>query len=134
MPPFVGGCPSPRTVSNWAARTPEGFLFSVKVPQIITHEKVLKDCDAELKQFLDTMNILGPKLGPIVFQFPYFNTSIFRDRHEFLDRLVPFLTKRPQGHRFAVEIRNRTWLDVEFASFLRDQKIRLHCAARSWRR
>src|SRR5258708_16862838 len=28
------GCPSARTVNNWAARTPEGFIFSVKVPQI----------------------------------------------------------------------------------------------------
>jgi hypothetical protein len=41
------------------------------------------------------MDILGPKLGPIVFQFPFFNLGIFRDRHEFLDRLVPFLTKLP---------------------------------------
>ena len=28
------GCPSARTVNNWAARTPEDFIFSVKVPQI----------------------------------------------------------------------------------------------------
>jgi uncharacterized protein YecE (DUF72 family) len=30
-------CRTARTVSNWAARTPEGFIFSVKVPQTITH-------------------------------------------------------------------------------------------------
>src|SRR5258707_5374065 len=41
-------CPTPRTVSNAAARTPENFVFSVKVPQTITHAKVLLDCDAEL--------------------------------------------------------------------------------------
>jgi len=35
------GCPSATTVNNWAARTPEDFVFSVKVPQIITHEKTL---------------------------------------------------------------------------------------------
>jgi uncharacterized protein YecE (DUF72 family) len=35
------GCPSARTVNNWAARTPEDFIFSVKVPQIITHERAL---------------------------------------------------------------------------------------------
>src|SRR5437660_4217761 len=45
------GCPSPRTVNNWAARTPEGFVFSVKVPQTITHEKVLVDqVDYEVSQ------------------------------------------------------------------------------------
>src|SRR5207249_10144483 len=32
------GCPSPRTVNNWAARTPEGFIFSVKVPQLCGDE------------------------------------------------------------------------------------------------
>jgi Protein of unknown function DUF72 len=62
-------CPTDRNVGNWAARTPEGFVFSVKVPQVITHEKVIMDCDADLKQLLDTMDVLGPKLGPIVFQF-----------------------------------------------------------------
>jgi uncharacterized protein YecE (DUF72 family) len=35
------GCPSANTVNNWSARTPEDFIFSVKVPQIITHEKAL---------------------------------------------------------------------------------------------
>src|SRR5437762_9808255 len=44
------GCPSPRTVNNWAARTPEGFIFSVKVPQVITHEKVLVDCGSEFEE------------------------------------------------------------------------------------
>src|SRR5882757_1036247 len=55
-------CPSARTVANWEARTPEGFIFSVKVPQAITHDKVLVGCDAELEEFLQTMARLGPKL------------------------------------------------------------------------
>ncbi len=117
------GCPTARTVNNWGARTPEGFIFSVKVPQVITHEKVLADCDADLKEFLDTMSVLGPKLGPIVFQFPFFSRSVFRDRHEFLDRLVPFLAKLPNSHKFAIEMRNRDWLDAEFANLLRDHRI-----------
>jgi len=28
------GCPSTNTVNNWSARTPEDFIFSIKVPQI----------------------------------------------------------------------------------------------------
>lgn len=126
------GCPSARTVNNWAARTPEGFVFSVKVPQIITHEKTLLDCEAEFTEFLQTMDILGPKLGPVVFQFPFFKRSIFRDRHEFLDRLIPFLTELPEGHNFAIEIRNRDWLDAEFANLLRNHKIALVLQDRSW--
>lgn len=126
------GCPSARTVNNWGARTPKGFIFSVKVPQIITHEKALADCDMDLKEFLDTMGILGPKLGPIVFQFPFFNRSIFRDRHEFLDRLVPFLAKLPNSQKFAIEMRNRDWLDAEFADLLRDHRIALVLQDRSF--
>jgi uncharacterized protein YecE (DUF72 family) len=124
-------CPPARTVSNWASRTPEGFVFSVKVPQTITHEKVLVDCDADLKQFLDTMDILGKKLGPIVFQFPFFSRSAFRDRHEFLDRLVPFLKKLSDAYKFAIEIRNRTWLDAQLANLLRDHRIALVLQDRS---
>jgi len=40
-------CPSPRTVTNWASKTPPGFIFSVKMPQTITHDKALANCDAE---------------------------------------------------------------------------------------
>lgn len=47
-------CPPTRTVEGWARKTPEKFIFSVKVPQIITHEKVLVDCDSEFDQFVDT--------------------------------------------------------------------------------
>src|SRR4029077_18654180 len=125
-------CPSAQTVQNWAARTPDNFIFSVKIPQSITHEKALGDCEVELAEFLKTMDILGNKLGPIVFQFPFFNRSAFRDRHEFLDRLVPFLAKLPDRYKFALEIRNRNWLDSEFANLLRDRKIALVLQDRSW--
>jgi uncharacterized protein YecE (DUF72 family) len=110
---------------------PEGFIFSVKVPQVITHEKVLKGCDADWAQFLDSMDLLGKKLGPIVFQFPFFSRSAFRNRHEFLDRLVPFLRKLPDSHKFAIEIRNPDWLDAELANLLRDQRIALVLQDRS---
>src|SRR5882762_6766779 len=49
------GCPSPRTVNNWAARTPEDFIFAVKIPQVVTHEKALVDCDSEFEEFVKTM-------------------------------------------------------------------------------
>jgi uncharacterized protein YecE (DUF72 family) len=125
-------CPSVSTVKGWNSKTPDNFIFAVKVPQTITHDKILVDCDSELKEFLDTMGILGTKLGPIVFQFPFFSRGIFRDRHEFLDRLVPFLKKLPVDHKFAVELRNKNWLDAELANFLRDHQIALVLQDRSW--
>jgi uncharacterized protein YecE (DUF72 family) len=125
-------CPSEATVRGWAAKTPDNFIFSAKAPQTITHEKVLVDCNAELKQFLDTMAILGNKLGPIVFQFPYLNRAVFKDRHEFTDRLLPFLKKLPTGNRYGVELRNKNWLDAEWASLLRDYHVALVLQDRSW--
>jgi uncharacterized protein YecE (DUF72 family) len=118
-------CPTPRTVSNWAARTPENFIFSVKVPQTITHDKVLLDCARELQEFLKTMDILGPKLGPTVFQFPAFDRWKFPTQKHFLDVLTPFLKNLPRDKKFAVEIRDRNWLDATLAEILRERSIAL---------
>jgi uncharacterized protein YecE (DUF72 family) len=119
------GCPSASTVNNWSARTPEDFIFSVKVPQIITHEKVLVDCDAEFEEFVKTMDILGPKLGPMVFQFPSFDRWKFPKQDSFLAVLVPFLKKLPTDHKFVIEVRNKTWLDAKFADVLREHNVAL---------
>ena len=82
--------PAPTTVERWARKTPDGFLFTAKVPQVITHGKVLVDCATEFRQFIDTMELLGPeKLGPLVFQFSYFNNAAFTSWAEFVARLKP---------------------------------------------
>jgi uncharacterized protein YecE (DUF72 family) len=65
--------PARTTVKGWYAKTPTNFTFALKVPQAITHEKCLVDCDDDLKLFLDTAGELREKLGPMVFQFAYFN-------------------------------------------------------------
>jgi uncharacterized protein YecE (DUF72 family) len=53
------------------------------MPQVITHEKLLVDCGAELGEFLNSMSILGEKLGPLVLQFAYFSKSVFRSQKDF---------------------------------------------------
>ena len=124
--------PSASTVNGWARKTPEHFIFAVKVPQVITHEKVLVDCDAEFQQFVDTMDLLGEKLGPMLLQFPYFNRSVFTSGAQFIARLKVFLKKLPAGHKFAVEIRNKNWLDAPFAALLRDHGVALALQDQSW--
>jgi uncharacterized protein YecE (DUF72 family) len=118
-------CPSPQTVTNWALRTPKGFVFSLKVPQTITHEKGLVACEAEFEEFTKVVDILDEKLGVVVFQFPFFDKWKITDRHEFTDRLIPFLKKLPLDYKFAIEIRNKQWLDAEFADMLRVYKVAL---------
>jgi len=124
--------PSNATVQGWDRKTPPGFLFAAKVPQVITHEKVLVDCDQEFKEFVTTMDLLGEKLGPLSLQFGYFNKKAFVGVNDFLARLRPFLKKLPKGHRFAVEIRNKNWLVPQFVETLRDRGVALALIDQAW--
>ena len=126
------GTPRIDTVRSWAAKTPEGFLFAAKVPQEITHKKVLKDCDAEFRTFLTTMEALGEKLGPILFQFGKFDKYSFKSLDDFLGRLVPFLKTLPKDRKFAVEIRNKNWLVPQLADVLREHGVALALIDQSW--
>jgi uncharacterized protein YecE (DUF72 family) len=115
--------PSVATVNGWERKTRKGFLLAAKIPQTITHEKVLQNCDEDLKYFLETMDLMGDKLGPLLFQFGYFNKTAFKSGKEFLVRLESFLKKLPKGYRFAVEIRNKQWLTPEFFNLLREHTV-----------
>jgi uncharacterized protein YecE (DUF72 family) len=75
------------------------------------------------------MDILRQKLGPIVFQFPPFDRWKFSKQDTFLEVPAPFLKKLPADHKFAVEIRNKNWLDTKFASVLREHNVARHNAA-----
>jgi uncharacterized protein YecE (DUF72 family) len=124
--------PSLQTVKGWNTKTPPGFLFTAKVPQRITHEKVLVDCDAEFNQFVQVMDMLGDKLGPLLLQFGYFNKKAFLGVNDFLARLKPFLKKLPKDYKFAVEIRNKNWLVAQFVETLRDRGVALALIDQSW--
>src|SRR6202790_1467927 len=124
--------PAEATVRGWERKTPDGFIFAAKVPQVITHEKVLVDCDAEFKQFVETMDLLGGKLGPLLLQFGYFNKKAFLGVNDFLARLRPFLKKLPKDHKFAVEIRNKNWLVPQFVETLRERGVALALIDQSW--
>jgi uncharacterized protein YecE (DUF72 family) len=91
------GTPRVSTVQSWNAKTPKGFIFTAKVPQEITHKKVLKDCDGDFKTFLTTMENLGEKLGPLLFQFGKFDKYSFKSLDDFFERLIPFLRKTSKG-------------------------------------
>jgi uncharacterized protein YecE (DUF72 family) len=126
------GTPSATRVHAWYEKTPADFVFAAKVPQTITHEKVLVDCEAEFQEFVRAMEVLEEKLGPMLLQFGFFNPSVFKNGKEFLGRLEPFLQKLPKEHRFAVEIRNKQWLDEKFTDVLRENGVALALVDQSW--
>jgi uncharacterized protein YecE (DUF72 family) len=64
------GTPSASTVASWYERTPNDFIFAAKVPQIVTHNKALKECEAEFDEFIDRMYLVREKRGPLVLRSP----------------------------------------------------------------
>lgn len=61
----------PQSFARWAGETPEGFVFSIKGPQLVTHIKRLRDCRQALANFFASGPLaLGERLGPFVWQLP----------------------------------------------------------------
>jgi uncharacterized protein YecE (DUF72 family) len=127
-------CPTIEAVNNWALKTPPGFIFSLKIPHLITHEKILLDCHREFEQFVDTARILDGKLGPMLLQFPFFNKDVFDNDAQFVARLKAFFRKLPRigGCQFAVEIRNKYWLKPRLLDLLRENNAALVLQAHSY--
>jgi len=114
------GIPRITTVEKWVAITPDHFLFSPKVPQEITHKKRLSNCDSEWREYIDTMKLLGPKLGPVVLQFDFkFN---FKDHFSNLEK---FLEAYAGQVRLCVEIRHKSWLNDNFYDLLKHYNVAL---------
>jgi uncharacterized protein YecE (DUF72 family) len=111
--------PSASTVERWKTQTPADFLFSAKFPRIITHVKMLRDCERETELFFGRMSKLGSKLGPLLLQFP----AAFKLRH--VDILSDFLQGLPKKGRFAVEVRNKELLTDRLYSVLSENDVAL---------
>lgn len=96
--------PPAKSVRGWAERTPDGFIFALKMPQEVTHERQLRDADDVADEFLERARELGPKLGPILLQMgPDFAPEGFSRLERFVERL-------PRDMRFAVEVRQQRWM------------------------
>ena len=111
--------PNQQTVVNWREQTPGGFLFSLKFPRVITHVKMLKDCQRETDLFLERTKLLKEKLGPLLLQFP---PSFGIER---LSSLADFLRKLPKTHRYVIEVRDPVFLNEEFYRLLRECNVAL---------
>jgi uncharacterized protein YecE (DUF72 family) len=115
--------PSKGLVLGWARYTPDDFVFSVKLPQLLTHEKKLelsKGVEADLIRFLGLLKplIATGKLGPVLIQLP----PSFAYQSDF-DKLKGFLGKAPEDIKFAVEFRHPSWLREDVWSYLRGRNV-----------
>jgi uncharacterized protein YecE (DUF72 family) len=97
-----------KTLQNWIAETPPGFMFCVKAHQAITHIRRLKNVDEILQRFLGSIEPLAAagKLGPALFQLP----PNLKCDAALLD---DFLAHLPRTLRAAFEFRHQSWFDDE---------------------
>jgi uncharacterized protein YecE (DUF72 family) len=124
--------PSRNMVLGWRDKTPDNFGFSLKVPQVITHEKTLQDCRKELNAFLTEARVLENKLVCCLLQFGYFNRKAFSGLDAFLQRLDPFLEEWPRDVPVAVELRNKTWFTQKLIECLRSHQAVWALADQAW--
>jgi uncharacterized protein YecE (DUF72 family) len=118
--------PPARTIRGWAERTPANFLFALKLPQEITHERRFRDVGDLSREFFDRARELGDKLGPILVQLgPDFGPGELPALSKFFDTL-------PEDMAFAVEFRNRGWIHDGIIAVLTEHNVALALTDARW--
>jgi len=106
------------TYARWAASTPAGFRFAVKLPKTITHERRLVDAMPLLDAFLAQVDGLGDKLGCLLAQLApsmAFDAAATR-------RFLQDMRKR-HGGPMAMEPRHASWFTPEADALLDRHRI-----------
>jgi uncharacterized protein YecE (DUF72 family) len=118
--------PPVSTVRGWASRVPDGFRFTAKLPQEVTHERRFVDAADVLLAFCDRMRELGPKLGPILIQCgPDFAPSE-------AGALTAFLAHLPSDLQFAIEFRQAAWIRKRTLALLTAHRVALALSDGKW--
>lgn len=96
--------PKKATLEMWKETVPTEFVFAMKGSRYITHMKKLKDPSRTVPPLLEVADVLGDKLGPVLFQLP-------PRWHVNPERLSAFLQTLPRDFRYAFEFRDSSWFD-----------------------
>jgi uncharacterized protein YecE (DUF72 family) len=110
--------PAESMLTQWSQQVPDHFVFALKAPRRITHEKRLRETESQVTEFLRRAGALGDKLGVVLFQLPPY---LKKD----LPRLQDFLNQLPPGKRVAFEFRHDSWQDDDVYEALRGQAAML---------
>ncbi len=113
--------PSKGMVMGWLRYTPSDFVFTAKLPKVITHEKVLGlkgDVRSDLESFLELMEPLqlNGKLGCLLIQLP--PSYIYNP-----DSLESFFEMLQPQFRFAIEFRHLSWMREETWRLLQKHNV-----------
>ena len=112
------GTMKPASFRKWASEVPDNFVFSLKGPRYAVNRRVLSEAGDSIRRFLESgITELGPKLGPLLWQFAPSKKFDAAGFGGFLD----LLPKTFDGHtlRHVVEVRNDTFKTPEFIALAR---------------
>ena len=113
---------SEKSFRRWADTAPQGFVYSLKGPRLVTQQKVLAETGKFIERFFASgLAELGDKLGPILWQFAPFKRYDEADFAKFLGLLPETLDGRKLHH--AVEARHASFEEVSFIHLLREHGV-----------
>lgn len=113
---------SPASFRKWAAETPDDFVFSVKASRFVTNRRVLAESGPSIDNFLASgLTELGPKLGPILWQFAPTKKFEPDDFRAFLGFLPSEYKGVPLRH--AMEVRHQSFVTPEFVRLAREHGV-----------
>lgn len=110
--------PNQDTVATWRDEVPDSFCFAVKASRRITHQKKLVGVSDDVRHLFGVLDVLGQKLGPVLFQTPPFlkkDLGVLRD----------FLACLPAGRRAALEFRHSSWFSDDVYAVLSEYNVAL---------
>lgn len=120
--------PAEPIVRGWRARVPPDFVFSLKVPQEITHERRFVEAADALTRFVARARLLEGTLGPLLLQTP----ADWSPSAEARAALAEFLAALPADLRWAIEFRNPYWLTEDTLGILRAHRVALALVEGRW--
>ena len=116
------GRQSPKSWQKWAETAPDGFQFAVKGSRYCVMKPKLAEASEGLAGFFaQGFAALGPKLGPILWQFAHYRRFDRDDIAGFIDLLPSELDGIKLRH--AIEPRHKSFDDEKFFELCRDRNI-----------
>ena len=110
--------PTAKSLLAWYEKSPDGFVFSVKAPKLITHIKKFGDCEREISEFYAAChNGVKDKLGCVLFQLP-------PSFHFSPDRLALIISQMDPHFKNVVEFRHASWWTQEvYDAFIKSKLV-----------
>ncbi|MDM7926536.1 MAG: DUF72 domain-containing protein [bacterium] len=128
--------PDPAAVRSYAEAVPGGFRFTVKAPNSLTLTHFYRKSKTDplvpnpnflsvplLGEFLERLDPMKSRLGPILFQFEYLNRQKIPSQSAFLDAFGAFIRRCPDGYAYGLEIRNPNYLNESLFAFMEKEQI-----------